>query len=159
VLNEIQMLLYTHPVNDEREARGELPVNSVWLWGGGRAQQLGRPYARAGGDSELAAAFAKTAGLSYAESVARCSEDGEALIVCEGLRHALRRGDLHAWRMGVQRIERDYAAPLLQALRAGKVAQVTLDVLREGASRRLLLGRSEVWKLWRRPVLLAHYSA
>lgn len=36
--NEVQMLLYTHPLNDEREARGELALNSFWLSGCGRAQ-------------------------------------------------------------------------------------------------------------------------
>lgn len=36
--NETQMLLYTHPVNVERERRGLLPVNSVWLSGCGLAQ-------------------------------------------------------------------------------------------------------------------------
>jgi hypothetical protein len=35
---ETQMLLYTHPINDEREARGALPVNSFWLSGTGRPQ-------------------------------------------------------------------------------------------------------------------------
>lgn len=38
--NEVQMLLYTHPLNDEREARGELPVNSIWLSGCGRPQPV-----------------------------------------------------------------------------------------------------------------------
>jgi hypothetical protein len=33
--NEMQMLLYTHPVNDARSARGVLPVNSFWLSGTG----------------------------------------------------------------------------------------------------------------------------
>ena len=33
--NEVQMLLYTHPLNDQREARGQLPVNSFWLSGCG----------------------------------------------------------------------------------------------------------------------------
>ena len=32
------MLLHQHPVNEAREARGELPVNSFWLSGCGRAQ-------------------------------------------------------------------------------------------------------------------------
>lgn len=36
--NEVQMLLYTHPANEERQARGLLPVNSVWLSGCGVAQ-------------------------------------------------------------------------------------------------------------------------
>ena len=29
--NEAQMLWYTHPVTDERVARGEMPINSLWL--------------------------------------------------------------------------------------------------------------------------------
>lgn len=33
--NEMQMLLYTHPVNDERVARGQQPVNSFWIHGSG----------------------------------------------------------------------------------------------------------------------------
>ncbi len=31
--NEIQMLLFAHPVNEAREARGELPINSLWFYG------------------------------------------------------------------------------------------------------------------------------
>ena len=37
---EVQMLLYTHPLNAEREARGLLPVNSFWLSGCGLAQPV-----------------------------------------------------------------------------------------------------------------------
>lgn len=36
--NEVQMLLHQHPVNLAREDRGDLPVNSFWLSGCGRAQ-------------------------------------------------------------------------------------------------------------------------
>ena len=36
--SEVQMLLYPHPLNDEREARGELTLNSFWLSGCGRFQ-------------------------------------------------------------------------------------------------------------------------
>jgi hypothetical protein len=33
--NEMQMLLYTHPLNDARTEQGLLPVNSFWLHGAG----------------------------------------------------------------------------------------------------------------------------
>ena len=33
--SEIQMLLFEHPVNRLRESDGLLPVNDVWMWGGG----------------------------------------------------------------------------------------------------------------------------
>lgn len=38
--SECQLLLYPHPINERREARGELPVNSFWLSGCGRAQPM-----------------------------------------------------------------------------------------------------------------------
>ena len=46
--SEMQMLLYTHPVNDAREARGLLPVNAFWVsgtgaWPGGPARTLYPP--------------------------------------------------------------------------------------------------------------------
>ncbi|WP_353571301.1 hypothetical protein [Candidatus Albibeggiatoa sp. nov. BB20] len=39
-LNEIQMLLYQNPVNEQREADRALPVNSVWFWGMGQLPEL-----------------------------------------------------------------------------------------------------------------------
>lgn len=41
--NEAQMLLYTHPLNAEREAAGELPLNSFWLSGCGVRQSTKPP--------------------------------------------------------------------------------------------------------------------
>ena len=32
---ELEMWLHTHPLNDARRRRGELPVSTLWLWGGG----------------------------------------------------------------------------------------------------------------------------
>jgi hypothetical protein len=37
--NEMQMLLYTHPLNEERSAKGAPPVNSFWLSGTGGLEQ------------------------------------------------------------------------------------------------------------------------
>lgn len=43
-VNEAQMILHGHPLNADRAARGDPPVNSVWLWGIGSA---GRPVGQA----------------------------------------------------------------------------------------------------------------
>ena len=40
VQNELQMLLVDHPVNTARDARGELPINGIWFWGGGTFRAL-----------------------------------------------------------------------------------------------------------------------
>ena len=34
-LAEIEMLLFEHPINSARQERGQLPVNTLWLWGEG----------------------------------------------------------------------------------------------------------------------------
>jgi len=66
-MNELQMLLYTHPVNIAREDRGLPPINVVWLWGFGTS------------DSRL----------TSSEKDIHCAEFAFS--------HSLRNGDLPAW--------------------------------------------------------------
>jgi hypothetical protein len=164
VFNEIQMLFYEHAVNQAREQRGEIPVNAVWLWGGGKAAtNLRQPFALVAGDSELALAFAQAMdipALVPAEPLltAKAGQSGEVLLVWEGLRNALQSADIAKWRAAVLQFEGDFAVPLLAALAAGQLEQITLDVLSEGASRRFVLTRASLWKLWRLPRPLLHYA-
>lgn len=43
--NELQMLLYTHPVNDTREQAGQWTVNALWIEGAGVLEQAVAPAA------------------------------------------------------------------------------------------------------------------
>jgi hypothetical protein len=160
ILNEIQMLLFAHPVNEAREQRGEWGINGLWLWGGGHAgATLQCPFNRVCADSQLAAAFAAVAGTSYASlpgddetgCIVHCIEGGhgEVLVVWDGLRSALQYGDLGGWRESLQHIEQRCAYPLLQALHGGLIEKITLDVLQGKSSRRFTLKRSDAWKFWR----------
>ncbi|MEO8330960.1 MAG: hypothetical protein ABI479_00885 [Gallionella sp.] len=162
VFNEIQMLLYAHPLNDAREARGEPMVNSVWLWGaGGSTGALQKSYSRASSDDLLVEMFAAAAGVPFAKWPGQWDEngsDGRQLLVWTGLRSALQRGDLSAWRTALQDFEIGYAHPLWQALRSGKIAQLQLDILGEHGIRRVLLKRGDAWAFWRRAKSLAEYS-
>lgn len=45
LFNEIQMLWFDHPVNLARQQRGERAINGLWLFGGGRKQQMPEPSA------------------------------------------------------------------------------------------------------------------
>jgi hypothetical protein len=164
VFNEIQMLLHEHPVNQARETRGELPVNSVWLWGGGRdGGALKQAGVKMCSDSSLASAFAQVANIPNAalpDDAAQwlAGDEGGYLVVWEGLRRAFRRGDLLAWRDELQHFEQCCAKPLLNALRAGRIQRLTLDVVSTDVSRRFVLTRTAAWKLWRRPRPLAAYG-
>jgi hypothetical protein len=156
ILNEIQMLLYAHPVNEAREARGEWAVNSVWLWGGGRAGgTLRRPFREVFSDSSLAGAFAAAANIGHRalpRDAASCRSalDGEMLVVWDGLLLALQHGDFSGWRESLQHFEQNCIHPALEALRNGLLDGITLDVPQGEASRRFALTRRAAWKFWRR---------
>src|SRR5213083_3772553 len=64
LMNEAQMLLHEHPVNAEREARGEPALNSIWFWGGGVIDAVNaRPFSAMMADDPLARGLALAAGI------------------------------------------------------------------------------------------------
>src|SRR5207249_2013553 len=64
LMNEAQMLLHEHPVNAEREARGEPALNSIWFWGGGVIDATkARPFSTVIADDPLARGLALAAGI------------------------------------------------------------------------------------------------
>lgn len=81
LLNDIQVLLHQQPLNARRRARGMSPVNSLWLWGGGRLPEACRS-ALAGvvSDDLLLRALAARAGIAWrarsAETVAASAAGG-----------------------------------------------------------------------------------
>ncbi|MDD5612819.1 MAG: hypothetical protein PHF75_07240, partial [Gallionella sp.] len=103
LLNEVQMLLHAHPLNELREARGELPVNSVWLWDADAAGVGGGcRYQTASADEVLVEMLATAADIPYSGWAERwqllggqpLADEGTQLLVWTGLRAALQRGDL-----------------------------------------------------------------
>ena len=94
--NEMQMLLYTHPINTAREARGLVPVNSFWISG--------------------------TGALPAATAVA----NGEATQPDHRLRATARRDDAQAWLATWQTLEEGPFKALLDAAQAGQAVALTL---------------------------------
>ncbi len=80
--NEMQMLLYTHPLNDTREARRQLPVNSFWLSGTGDLPATYRPgTAEVSAPRELAEAVFKDDWAAYGEAWGRLDAGGIARLL------------------------------------------------------------------------------
>ena len=163
VFNEIQMLLFAHPVNEAREARGALPVNSLWLWGGGcdAGMRPQKTYDHVSSDEVLAEMFATAAGIPHAGWPKQWRDEGNSsrqLLVWAGLRRALQQSDLSAWRVALQEFETGYAQPLWQALRTGKILQLQVAILGGDRVLRLSLTRADAWAFWRRAKSLFQYS-
>ena len=95
--NEMQMLFYTHPVNDQRAAQGLPPVNSFWLSGTG----------------------ALPAG--YQEP----SADAEPVVVNE-LRAAALAENWAAWSQAWEQLDATLIQSLLEHAQSDKPVQITL---------------------------------
>jgi hypothetical protein len=151
-LNEVQMLLHEHPVNQAREARGELPVNSLWLWGGGRLPiRCATPVPLHAGNAEARAlgAFcnARVEALpAHPDAQLLGSEGG---ILLDTLTGAGQVGDAYGWREALRELEQDWFAPLRSALR--KIGPPGLRLLDPINGKALHLHAGDAWKFWRRP--------
>ncbi|MGE0496534.1 MAG: phosphoglycerate mutase [Ramlibacter sp.] len=99
--SEMQMLLYTHPLNEARERGGLLPVNSFWVSGAGAL-----PTATA----------AATPPATQAS----------ALRVTHYLRDAALRADWPAWAEAWRQLDAGECARLIEALDAGQRVTLTL---------------------------------
>jgi hypothetical protein len=159
ILTEIQMALYAHPLNQAREARGELLVSSLWLWGGGRVMPLHSAFDAVGGDSDIGLAFARAAGIAPVASLEDMlhAKGASGLWVNEAMSSAQQRGDYHAWREAVLQLDRDCEL-LSQALRGGRLQRLTLEVLSVNGTQRFESTRSSAWKFWRPVRALARYA-
>lgn len=163
LINEMQMLLHAHPLNENRAERGILEINSLSLWGAGDSSSLRLEQVcdHASSDDLLVEMLARAAGIPFSAWSGQWQDaniDGRQLLVWTGLRSALQNGDLATWRNAIQDFESGYAQPLWQALRDGKIAQLRLDILSAEGVRRVILTRGDAWSFWRRTRCLAEYS-
>ncbi|MDT8310817.1 MAG: hypothetical protein RQ732_05165 [Methylophaga sp.] len=67
LLNEIQMTLFDHPVNTQRETAGLLPVNAVWF-SGAAALALNADWQHVAGDEALLKPLANEINANYQQS-------------------------------------------------------------------------------------------
>ena len=149
LLNEMQMFLHQHDINQARLRSGLLPINSLWFWGGGAKPRLVEKRFACYCDEPLLARFIRSLGLTTA-SLAEISElpaAEDALVVDLSLLELL-KGELASdIENRLLEIERELLRPLLRlAERDGR-----RFFLRGGYEYDFELGRFAALRFWRRP--------
>ena len=166
LFNEVQMLLHEHPLNQAREARGELAINGIWLWGGGTMpQSLNCPYTQVWSNAVLPRSLALACATDHAAlpstATAWCQSAaaGNHLVMLNMLHTKTQCDDAYGWRESLKKLEQDWFAPLLAALKQGKLEQLTLTVISERGDKNFTMTRDDLWKFWRAVKPLATYAA
>jgi hypothetical protein len=156
---EIEMWLHSHPLNAFRVRRGALPVNALWLWGGGPVASVSRPELnppasdapRLFGSDPYLAGLARLGGMPLAplptalHDVPGVSDNARTVLVIEiaPLLHSN-----PAWSVFdvMADLDRRFITPALVALHAGATESLTLlanDI-------ELSVRRRDRLKFWRR---------
>jgi len=152
---ELEMWLHSHPINDERTRRGELPLSTLWLWGGGPALVSRDSLASS---DVIFASDPYVVGLCHLTG-ASCRAMPERLpdlsgfpavqkiaVVAE-LTPSLQANP--AWTMfeALADLDQRYLIPALSELRRGTLDSVTLVA----NDTQLRIERRDPLKFWRRP--------
>ncbi len=147
LINEMQMFLHSHEVNQKRLANGQLPINSLWCWGAGSFQMPQRQKRIWYCDDALVQVYARQADIldQPLKNITSADFSEDALIVDFSLLQALKSTDELNSRALLTKVEENTFLPLLKAVRKGKI-----DLhLRAGHDFDLLISRQSMLKFWR----------
>ncbi|MBC8006568.1 MAG: hypothetical protein H7X76_00800 [Prolixibacteraceae bacterium] len=151
IFNEVQMLLHAHPVNEEREQRGALAINSLWFSGGGTLPQASTSFEAVVGSSALARGLSKLADISFTSAEQGLTAIGASNVLIE-LRDteiASTRLDPAAWKAALEDLERCWFAPLAGLLKKGRIRKVVIATVADGRSYSWSVSRMNMLRWWR----------
>ncbi|MCY0910329.1 hypothetical protein [Massilia antarctica] len=150
--NEVQMLWFEHPVNTEREARGQAAINSFWPWGAAAAGA--RVDTSALATSAASPWMAAMAGHPQATPVTPIDTmSGDAILVCDALTEAAMATDWAGWLQHMHHLEQSTFVPALAALKDGRLQQLQLILSHRTSQIAFTTTRFSQRAFWRRPTL------
>ncbi len=153
IQNEIQMLLFAHPLNQEREAQAKLPVNSLWLWGEGRLPEKTMvDWQSIVGRGALLDALASWSAchrqeISINDKLIIDESIGEILLTTDEFVLPAQSHDLSVWLQALEQFEKNWISVLLTLLAAGELDSI---VLFAGNGTQFSLRRKMLKRWWRR---------
>ncbi len=164
LMNEAQMLFFSHPVNEARRAQGIPEINSIWLWGEGQLSDssiVERTDAMVWSDNlylKGLATLAKSLLSSSPESyqvwqdrlVEQQKRGGEKIshhmIQLDPLVKSIDSMQQSEWLTALKQLETEWFEPLMKALKRGEIDSLLLEL---GGTARYHLKPSSLNRFWR----------
>ena len=132
-LMELQMLLFSHPVNEARLEQGLATVSGLWLWGGGELPALAPSQFLLRGGSLFMQGVSRRSGCeikALPDDMSHIYSDvapsTEQLIMLEHARTALQSGDMELGLAALKQLEEEVFQPFLGLLKSKKMNSLTI---------------------------------
>lgn len=163
--NEIHMLWHSHPVNEARAERGLPAINSIWLWGGASATQHDKQAKTTSSINDFTHVFnlsnrhigyhqfCQSGGQDCSVADIIQTQPQHGLLTLDGLIAPALANDWSDWLAQWQVLEENWFAPLLAALQAGRIGQISLTLSNSKQLSTLSTTRNSLRKFWLRPTL------
>lgn len=149
--NEVQMAWHAHPVNAARESRRLPVVNAFWLWGAGaQASRPAVPLASYAAPGWLGALGDER--LDTLDDLKGVFARG-GLLVAANLGESALAADWNGWLQGMQHLEEKLFAPLLAAVKDGRVGKLRLVLSSREDLAEFTTTAMAQRTFWRRPTL------
>jgi hypothetical protein len=133
-------------------------VNSLWLWGAGPAPRgLASRWHSITADDALARGLARASAIRGRRGspgtawLERSPEEGHHLVVLDSLRASATLSDVEGFAAALHALEAEWFAPVLGALRAGRIGMLTVQVPDAREALAVETVRGDLRRLWRRP--------
>jgi hypothetical protein len=144
ILNELQMLLHIHPVNEQREQQGVYTINGVWPWGNASLRQVAKTDFRVCyGDAPLLLGLSVYCGVTCGSEVVDILNKGKTLVYLEEMREF----SIVALQEYLRILEEDWLQPVSEKLRRGELDEVKLYI---GSTWCYTLTKKTLHRWWRR---------
>ncbi|WP_229507207.1 hypothetical protein [Pseudoduganella rivuli] len=150
--NEVQMLWHAHPVTAARELRGLVPVNSFWMWGGSDSMPPALPALAESACLPWLSVLA-TPALRGAGVATVLAHPHDTIAVLGEAMPAGKEADWSSWLMYMQQLEQQWFAPLLEALRSGRLKTLELVLTSRTHTVTYTITKGALRKFWRSPSL------
>lgn len=125
-MNELQMLLHSSDINEQREEKGLMPINSLWLWGyapvtnNQMEEETPLHWSRIYSDDAVLNGLGVLSGSKVeglpASLMAIDNIEADTLVYDDHLQTLLQQNDLFGWLEYLQMLEANWFKPLVEQL-------------------------------------------
>lgn len=156
LMNELQMFLHAHPVNQHRQMQGLPSINSLWFWGAGTLPEVTtneKPFIQCWSDETISLGLARLSNIPRVDLPADGKQwlnhaitEGSHFLMIEQLNSDAAKNDPVEWWRNLVVFNNQWLSPLIEALRQKSI--IELNVI-DSSGDRYQLTRSSLSKWWK----------